>query len=205
MLAADFPSVWKASSTTDKDRKRMLRLIIEDVTLFKHPEEIAAHVRFRGGATKTLSLERPVLSWKTWLTPPQAVSEIDKLLEQHTDAEIAQILNHQGFRSGKGLRFHSKIISQIRRDHGLKNKFERLREHGMITVDEVAQKAGVTRQTVRRWQRDGQLQAYTCNNKGLCLYHPTGIPLKNQRPPRKPKPLGDSNDHQRSKEVQFEV
>jgi len=204
-LAADFPAVWNASSTTDKDRKRMLRLIIEDVTLFKHPEEIAAHVRFRGGATKTLSLERPMLSWKTWLTPPQAVSEIDRLLEEHTDAEIARILNHQGYRSGKGLRFHSKIVSQIRRDNGLKNKFERLREHGMITVDEIAQKAGVTRQTVRRWQREGQLQAYPCNNKGLCLYNPTGIPLKNQRPPRKSKPLGDSNDHQRSKEVQFEV
>jgi DNA invertase Pin-like site-specific DNA recombinase len=204
-LAADFPTVWNASTTTDKDRKRMLRLIIEDVTLVKHPEDIAAHVRFRGGATKTLSLVRPVPSWKTWLTPSQTVSEIDKLLEQHTDSEIATILNQQGYRSGKGLRFHSNIVSQIRRDYGLKNKYERLRERGMITVDEVAQKAGVTRQTVRRWQKDGQLQAYPCNNKGLYLYNPTKIPTRNQRPKRTKKPVGDSNDHHRSKEVQFEV
>ena len=204
-LASDFPKVWNASSTTDKDRKRILRLIIEDVTLFKHPEEIAAHVRFRGGATKTLSLVRPVPSWKTWLTPSQAISEIDKLLEQHTDSEIAQILNQKGYRSGKGLRFHSNIVSQIRRDYGLKNKYERLKERGMITVDEVAKRAQVTRQTVRRWQKNGLLQAYPCNNKGLYLYNPVRIPTRNRIPSRKPKSVGDSNDHQPSKEVQFEV
>lgn len=204
-LAADFPTVWNVSSTTDKDRKKMLRLIIEDVTLHKRPEEITAQVRFRGGATKILSLPRPVPSWKTWLTPSQTISDIDKLLEQHTDSEIAKILNQQGHRSGKGQQFHSRIISQIRRDYGLKNKYDRLRERGMITVDEVAQKAGVTRQTVRRWQRKDLVQAYPCNNKGLYLYSPTMIPSKNQRPPRKRNPIGDSNDHQRSKEVQFEV
>jgi hypothetical protein len=183
----------------------MLRFIIEDVTLFKHSEEISAQVRFRGGATKILSLHRPVPSWKTWLTPAQTVSEIDRLLEQHTDYEISQILNQHGYRSGKGLLFHSQIVSQIRRDYGLKNKYERLLEHGMITVEEAAQKAGVTRQTVRRWQRDGLLQAYPCNNKGLCLYDPTRIPTPNQRPSRTKKSVGDSNDHHRSKEVQYEA
>jgi len=204
-LAADFPAVWNAASTTDKDRKRMLRLIIEDVTLIKHPEEITAHVRFRGGATKTLSVVRPVPSWKTWLTPLQAVSEIDKLLDQHTDSEIAEILNQKGYRSGKGLRFHSKIVSKIRRDYGLKNKYDRLRERGMMTIDEVAKKAKVIRQTVRRWKKNGLLQAHPCNNKGLYLFSPTLIPPRNQRPSRKPKPVGESNDHQSRKEVQFEV
>ena len=204
-LAADFPAVWSAASTTDKDRKRMLRLIIEDVTLFKHPEEITAHARFRGGATKTLSVVRPVPSWKTWLTPSQAVSEIDKLLDQHTDSEIAEILNQKGYRSGKGLRFHSKIVSKIRRDYGLKNKYDRLRERGMMTIDEVAKKAKVIRQTVRRWKKNGLLQAHPCNNKGLYLFSPTLIPPRNQRPSRKPKPVGESNDHQSRKEVQFEV
>jgi hypothetical protein len=204
-LAADFPTVWNAASTTKKDRKRMLRLIIEDVTLLKHPEEITAHVRFRGGATKTLTVVRPVPSWKTWLTPSQAVSEIDKLLDQHTDSEIAKILNQKGYRSGKGLRFHSKIVSNIRRDYGLKNRYDRLRERGMMTIDEVAKETKVTLQTVRRWQKNGLLRAHPCNNKGLYLYSPTLIPLRNQRPSRKPKPIGDSNDHQCCKEVQFEV
>ncbi len=91
-LATDFPAVWRSSGTTDRDRKRMLRLLVEDVTLVKGEKTLGVHVRFRGGATRSLSLPRPLPSWKTWLTPTATVSEIDRLLDEHTYAQTADEL-----------------------------------------------------------------------------------------------------------------
>jgi hypothetical protein len=58
-LAGDFPRLWSDPSVEPRERKRMLRLLIEDVTLVK-TDVITAHVRLRGGATRTLVLPRPL-------------------------------------------------------------------------------------------------------------------------------------------------
>src|SRR5437867_1159860 len=47
-LTTDFPAMWRNLRTTDRDRKRMIRLLIEDVTLIKTPQQIGLQVRFRG-------------------------------------------------------------------------------------------------------------------------------------------------------------
>jgi hypothetical protein len=60
-LAQDFPRIWENPNTPDRERKRLVRLLLEDVTLIK-TEEITAHVRFKGGITKTLTLPRPLNS-----------------------------------------------------------------------------------------------------------------------------------------------
>lgn len=70
-LTTDFPAVWRAPQTTDRDRKRMLRLLLEDVTLLKTPQQMTLQVRFRGGSTKTLTLLAPQASWQSWTTPPE--------------------------------------------------------------------------------------------------------------------------------------
>jgi hypothetical protein len=53
-LASDFPRVWKDSRTSALDRKRMLRLLIDDVTLARNEELIHVHIRWKGGATTSL-------------------------------------------------------------------------------------------------------------------------------------------------------
>jgi DNA invertase Pin-like site-specific DNA recombinase len=207
-LSADFPAVWRAPATTDRDRKRMLRLLVEDVTLLKGLEAIAVHVRFRGGGTRSISLPRPVPSWKTWLTSSEVVAEIDRLLDRHTDGEIADILNERGFRSGKGHRFHGGIVSNIRRGRGLKSRYERLRKRGLMTADELAKIAGVSRQTLRRWRHQGNLKAHAYNDKGEYLYDPEGgIPEKNRCPKRARKQdrPQDADERHPAMEVQYEA
>jgi len=171
-LATDFPSLWHAASTSDRDKKRMLRLLIEDVTLLKGPEAIAVHVRFRGGGTRSVSVPRPLPAWKSWLTPAETVAEIDHLLEQHTEGEIARILNECGLRSGQGCRFRASTVSNIRRRYALKSRYERLRARGMVSAAELARIVGVSRQTILRWHRDGAVQAHAYNDKNQCLYDP---------------------------------
>lgn len=186
-LATDFPAVWNAPSTADRDKKRMLRLLIEDVTLIKGKEAITLHVQFRGGDTRSISLPRPLPSWKTWLTPAETVSQIDQLLGQFTDAEIANLLNQRGFRSGRGQRFHSKIVSNIRHKYNLKTRYERLREQGMLSADELASRIGVSRQTVLRWRKDGAVLAHAYSDKNEFLYDPAA---EGPAPtPRWPRPL----------------
>ena len=81
-LAEDFPRLWKDPATSDRDRKRMARLILEDVTLNRDQTLITVQVRFKGGATKVLSLPMPPTAWQMRKTKAEIVAEIDRLLEQ---------------------------------------------------------------------------------------------------------------------------
>ena len=117
-LASDFPKLWKDPKVPNQDRKRMVRLLIEDVTLTKD-KIININIRFRGGMTKILTLPVPLKSWEKWKTPPQVIKEVDRLLDNHTNREIAAILNLQGLRSGKNLPFRPRTIGGIQKAYSL--------------------------------------------------------------------------------------
>ena len=88
-LATDFPRLWHDPHTPDRERKRMVRLLMEDVTLIKTAEGLTAHLRFRGGATTTLTLARALNAWQLRETSTEIVALIDQLLDQHTDVTVA--------------------------------------------------------------------------------------------------------------------
>jgi DNA invertase Pin-like site-specific DNA recombinase len=201
-LTTDFPKLWKDPQIPERERKRMARLLIEDVTLIRG-EQITVQVRFKGGAVRTLNLLLPQPAWATWQTNPEVVAEVDRLLNDHTDARIAELLNERGWHSGKGRTFTRKIIIQIRYQYQLRSRFDRLREAGMLTQAEIADQLGVHRTTVHDWRRSGLLKAHASNDKPEYLYEPVGAngPLKQQGikrtdPRRFPK---DSSDE--TKEV----
>ena len=177
-LAQDLPRLWNDPNTSDQDRKRIVRLLIEDVTLTKN-DEIRVQIRFKGGATRELTLPRPLGAWKERTTDPEVIRRIDQLLDTHDDVEIAADLNGQGLRSGMKLPFTPDIVERLRMKYGLKRRYERLREKGLYTADEMAVELGVTRQTVATWYRHGLLKGHDYNQKGERLYE---LPPKEQRP-----------------------
>src|SRR5262249_2090493 len=128
-LTTDFPELWKDPKTPERERKRMARLLIEDVTLIKG-EPVTVQVRFKGGAAQTLSLPLRRPAWATWQTNPQVIAEVDRLLDDHTDGRIAAPLNQRGWHSGKGGTFTRQIITRIRDQYRLRSRFDRLREAG---------------------------------------------------------------------------
>lgn len=180
-LATDFPRLWKDPNTPDRERKRMVRLLLEDVTLIKN-EDITLHVRFKGGATRTLKRPLPLNAWQMNMTSPEVVTEIDHLLDRYTETQIAGILNDRGFRSGMDRDFNFLIVGRIRRAHGLKSRYHRLRERGMLTQEELAPMLGVNPCTIRQWRRNGLLRAHAYNDKSEFLYEHPGDspPLKRQ-------------------------
>ncbi len=166
-LVEDFPRVWKDPRTSDRDRKRMVRLLLEDVTLLQD-EVITAHVRFKGGATQTLTL--PISHGRR--SAPQVIELMDHLLDDFTDAEVAEQLNQRGWRTYGGNLFHARRVLSLRRAYHLKDHRIRLRERGMLTADEAAKAYGVCRQTIMDWGRAGLLPTYRINDRGMVVFPP---------------------------------
>jgi DNA invertase Pin-like site-specific DNA recombinase len=178
-LAHDFPRLWQNPKTPDRERKRLVRLLLEDVTLIR-TGEITAHVRFKGGITKTLTVPVPLNAWQQRTTSPEVVREIDRLLDYNTYPQIASLLNDRGLRSGEGMTFTARTVARVRRRYGLTSRYDRLRKAGMLTVDEMAAMLGITPQWVKIWNRHGLLRGHACNDKNDCLFEHPG-----NSPPRK--------------------
>jgi DNA invertase Pin-like site-specific DNA recombinase len=180
-LAKDFPRLWNDPHTADRERKRMARLLIADVTLLRETE-VRAQVRFHGGATHTLHLPLPKPAWLLRQTSATVVAEIDRLLEDHTDGEIAALLNGQGLLSGEGKPFHRPMVRRLRIDYALRNRHARLLTRGLLTLHEMAQRLNVCSDTLKRWRRAGLLKAHKYDDRGGYLFEPPGpdTPIKHQ-------------------------
>jgi DNA invertase Pin-like site-specific DNA recombinase len=175
-LAVDFQHVWNDSSVEHRERKRILRLLIEDATLI-NGEEIQVHVRLRGGATRSLNLARPLPIAQIRKTKPEVVTEIDGLLDLYCDREVAEVLNRQQRRTWQGEAFNLKKIAHIRQAFNLKSRFSRLRARGLLTAKEMSERFDVTFTTINAWGRKGLLRKYNYDNDRRCLYEPLDATL----------------------------
>lgn len=205
-LAKNFPKVWRNPRTPNQERKKMVRLVIEDVTIIK-ADRITAHVRLRGGTTETLSVPLPLNAWQERKTPEDVVAEVDRLLDEYTDAKVAAKLNDMALTSGMNMPFTRLSIVRLRRAYGLRSRRDRLREHGMLTQEEMATVLRVHPATVHTWRRNGLIQGSKCNDKPEYLYHPPSDdrPVKSQGCKLSERRRFPSVLPEESKEVQHEA
>ncbi len=156
-------------------------------------DEIKIHVRFRGGATTTLSLPLPRQIWQGRTTSPQALDRIAQLLEQeHAHGQIAATLNAEGFTTGAGNPLTGASVHWLGYAHGLTNLRQRLRDAHWLTAKEIGAEVGVGRDTLRRWRNNGHFLARLCNDKGEWLYRPASEqpPLPSKKPTSAPTRAG---------------
>ena len=170
-LSADFPRVWNDPRTATVERKRMVALLLEDVTLVK-AERIAVHVRFRGGRTASLTVERRQPIALVRKTRPEVIAKLDQLLENGSDREVSAQLNALGYRNWKGEPFTPKRVRYARLIYGLKSRFDRLRARGFLTAPEVARQLGVCISQVHILGREGVLRKQRYDTGQRCLYEP---------------------------------
>jgi DNA invertase Pin-like site-specific DNA recombinase len=168
-LATDFPRLWRNPQTSDRDRKRLARLLLEDVTL-RRDQDVLVQVRFKGGAARELRVSLPQRSCDRWRTPPPIVAEIGRLLDQHSDAEIARILDERGLKTGAEGRFDATKICQLRYYYHLKGRRERLQAQGWLTVQEMAGVLECPLTVVNHWYKIGLLTATRFNSRPDLLY-----------------------------------
>jgi DNA invertase Pin-like site-specific DNA recombinase len=188
-MTADFQRLWADPGTPNRERKRMIDLIIEDATLVRLSAEgiTKVHVRFKGGKTQTITTMNRRSSAQQAKTQPQVVELVDELLQQHTYTEIAKLLNEQGLCPGGAVRpghadagFTAKRVAYLVHSYGLRSLFDRLRDRGMLTKQEAAARLNIHEQTLNRWAEHGLITRYAYNDHGEYLYEQPapGVPMK---------------------------
>jgi DNA invertase Pin-like site-specific DNA recombinase/ribosome-associated translation inhibitor RaiA len=179
-LARDFSAIWEDASLANRDRKRMVRLLIEDVTLLKDIK-VTCHIRFKGGMCKTLDLPLPQSAWEQRKTGPELVSAIDELLDEYPDYKLTEILKKRGVTSGTGRPLSPALVTRIRIAYRLPNRWTRLRKEGKLSAPEIAERLGVSNEKVRRCRQFGLLTAHEYR-KGYYLYDDPGTDVVERIP-----------------------
>ena len=157
-LAQDFQKVWLAAATKNKDRKRMLRLLIEDVTLRRENCQAHISVRLRGGKTRTLSpvdLPLPRAEALRRDASEEALALLNQLLDSgFSDHQAAIELNRLGHLDSHGDPFTEKRITTIRIRKNIPSATQRqrakLREQGFLSATELADQLGISPRKLRR-------------------------------------------------------
>lgn len=165
-LAQDVPKLWNDPQTSHRDRKRMVHLLVEDVTLKREGPVIIAQIRFKGGASRVLTLAAPPTVGDLRRTKAEVVAEIDRLIETMTDSEIAAQLNQRGWRCSVNHQpFKGRTIGILRFAYKLTSRADRLRAKGLLDIHQVAELLGTKPNLVDYWREQGLLRGVRLNDK----------------------------------------
>ncbi len=160
-LGQDLQRVWDAPTTTDRDRKELLHLLLEEVNirLEKSDTHSTAHLllRWRGGAVRELNVDLRVCRQPAIRTDEETIDLLRRLACHYDDAVMAGILNRQGRRTATGQRFTANQVGSLRRhrkiaryDPSTANK-----EGDLVTIQKVAEILGLAPSTIHRWLAEG--------------------------------------------------
>lgn len=151
-LTEDLPCFWNDPTTSAKDKKRILRLVIKDVTVERiiEKKEVLLHIRWQGGVSETLSVE---ISTDHLKYSDKFVEKVKQLAKEHSDSQIAAILNEEGQISCRGKSFSSAMIKWVR--YKYKIPLHQKKNNNEFTVRELAEKLSVSTHVVYYWiERD---------------------------------------------------
>jgi hypothetical protein len=197
-LAQDVPAVWHAASTTQTERKQLLRYLIKDVTLTKRPTTIYIAIRWQTEACTTLEIARPPRSCDKRRTPANVVTRIRELATTHADDQIAVILNTEGARPGLGGSFTASKVAWIRYAHSIRSGCPAgpgacpsgQRGDGRYSACAAAQILNVDVSTIADWCLEGQLdyvQEHSHGPRWIALTPETIAALRKPVRQRKPR------------------
>jgi len=156
-LCGDLPKLWRAPSTQSKDKKRIIRLLVKDITVKKENRHLLLQVRWQGGANKTITMDVPLKSHEIWRHSSETVEKVKALSLQFDDSDIADYFNQNGIKTNKGNTFTTDSIRWIRYKHNIPALD--YRHPGEITVNESMTKFGVSRHVVYYWINTGIIGA----------------------------------------------
>ncbi len=158
-LGTDLSLVWSAPTTSDRERKELLRTLLDEVILAVDKPKAQAHLtlRWRGGATSELDVSLPDPHPATVRTDEDTVALLRRLAVHYPDALIAGILNRQGRRSATGMRFTASIVSSLRGHWGIPRHQPGAESPAgeLATIGRAAEILGIAPSTVHRWLNDG--------------------------------------------------
>jgi DNA invertase Pin-like site-specific DNA recombinase/uncharacterized protein YndB with AHSA1/START domain len=158
-LGSDLRKVWMAPTTTDRDRKELLRTLLEEVIVAVYRSEHRAHLtlRWRGGELAEIDLPLPRSQPRGRRTSEDTLSLLPRLAALYPDEVIAGILNRQGRRTASGERFTANQVGSLRRYRGIP-RFQPSTEPPqgeVVSIYKAAQILGMNTSTIHRWLAEG--------------------------------------------------
>jgi DNA invertase Pin-like site-specific DNA recombinase len=173
-LAEDLPALWHAPTTTPAERKHLLRLLLKDVTLTKQATTIRAALRWQTGAGLTLEVPRPPRSCDARRTAAAVVAWVRALAPNHTDRQLAEQLNAEGWTSGCGGAFTASKVQWVRYVHGIASGCPEgpgacphgERGDGRCSAQAAAQALNVDVSTIAAWCQSGRLDGLQATPHG---------------------------------------
>jgi hypothetical protein len=159
MLGSDIRQVWTAPAITDRDRKELLRTLLEEVILNLKRAESHAHLtlRWRGGAITVLDVAVPRFKPMGPRTDEDTISLLPRLAALYPDEVIAGILNRQGRKTATGERFTANQVGSLRRYRDIP-RFQPPSEPPtgeLVSIRKAAQILGMNTSSIHRWLADG--------------------------------------------------
>lgn len=159
VLGSDIRKVWAATTTTDRDRKELLRTLLEEVIFNLKRTQGRAHLtlRWRGGAITVLEVAIPRFQPMGPRTDEDTISLLHRLAALYPDEVIAGILNRQGRKTASGERFTANQVGSLRRYRGIP-RFQpsaELPTGELVSIRKAAQILGMNTSSIHRWLADG--------------------------------------------------
>ena len=157
-IAQNLPVLWKAPTTQAKDRKRMLRLLITDITVEKLTEsgKVILHIRWQGGACEDIVCDLYPKASDKYRYSKEIIAKVSNLSKTMTDAQITADFNMEGMKSAKGKSFTVAMIKWIRYKYSI--PASSLKMENELTVREVANKFAVSHHVVYYWIERGYVK-----------------------------------------------
>jgi DNA invertase Pin-like site-specific DNA recombinase len=168
-LATDLPRLWNAPTTSHKDRKRLLRTLVSDVTLLPetHRDQVRIGIRWHTGAADELCTPRLMHSGTAKRTPPEAIEVITRLGPTMSDQDLVTHLNTAGLLTGHGRPFDTAALRWIR--HAYKIPSPSPYPPGHISVAEAANRLGCSIHVIYYWIENAFLDAHRGPGNRLCI------------------------------------
>ena len=171
-LAEDFADLWHHPATSYQDKKRMIRLLIEDVTLTRHGDQVDVSIRFKTGTVIQEFFNVASSGQQPTDISADIIQKIEHLSSRHTAGEIATKLNEAGVIHPRRGTFDTNAVVYLLKRFNIPSLKQRLRAEGFVSQQELAERCGVTVRTVLRWRLKGWIRARRYNDQPEYLYEP---------------------------------
>ena len=166
--------LWNNEKVKLKDKKRILRCLVEDVTITKKGQIIHCGVLFKTGATAQIECRNPPMKYTTWTTPDEVIDFIRHEAMSHTMEEIVVLLEKAGLLSGKGVPISVERVGYIMKVYSIPSLQDNLKARGFLDVKEKAAQLSIAPVTLHKWKNAGLLNCdfIKTSGKGDFMFAP---------------------------------